>query len=508
MIQIVLLGVVAVLIIMLFLRKDGRKGKRIPGPLGLPLLGCALDVNTENIHEKFSEYARQYGDIFQVKLMNFNIIGLNTGEMIKEAASSDGYKQYLNDRATTFYGEMMLFGSQSTVFCKNGYSTLHNTYRKGFTRAMQVYGAEGFSAFEERILNEIRSGLMKKIEGYSGKDFEIVSLLQRSLSNTLSCVLRGKPFKDDEPDTNIFMEYSEGANFFANASVNNILTTFPFLRNIPGPYGKEFARTMKKREKIIEIMFKEQKSSHQSGVIRGVVDHFLEEQRKDIQAGREVFYTDEKIISQVLEIIVAGLLTTWSAISNTFLCLVCYPEYQDKMFQELDRVIGHDRDINHNDKSFCPFFEAVELEVHRYITTVPLLLPKLSQNQLEFMGYNIPKGSIIYGNTWFIHHNETIWGDPWNFRPERWLDTDGNLLARDHVFRKNWLPFGYGRRKCIGEQFGRSRYFLYVASLLRRWKFIASPGKPIACDPRDRANFEIKTTMRPKPFLCSVLERY
>ncbi|XP_053400833.1 cytochrome P450 1A2-like [Mercenaria mercenaria] len=193
---------------------------------------------------------------------------------------------------------------------------------------------------------------------------------------------------------------------------------------------------------------------------------------------------------------------------STFLCLLHHSEYQDKMFEELDAVAGRDMDLCINDKAKCPTYEAVELETHRYIPVAPLVGPRLCGVNLEFEGYDLPKGSMVFANFWHIFHNEKIWGDPWNFRPERWLDEQGNLLPRDHVYRKNWLPFGYGRRQCIGEQFGRFRIFMYLASLLRRWKFVAPPGKMMSCDPRDQSSFCYEVTMRPKPFYCHVQERY
>lgn len=41
---------------------------------------------------------------------------------------------------------------------------------------------------------------------------------------------------------------------------------------------------------------------------------------------------------------------------------------------------------------------------------------------------------------WFIHHDEEVWGDPWVFRPERFLDSEGKLLPIDHPTRQAYVP--------------------------------------------------------------------
>ena len=47
----------------------------------------------------------------------------------------------------------------------------------------------------------------------------------------------------------------------------------------------------------------------------------------------------------------------------------------------------------------------------------------------------------IFANVQYVHHDEKVWGDPWNFRPERFLDEDGQLLPRGHVLRKKYYTF-------------------------------------------------------------------
>jgi len=108
--------VIAVISVLLyFLKPRARKGRVIPGPPGWPLLGSALDITEQTMPQKCSEYADTYGDIVQVNIFGTNIVLLNSVEVIQKAVFEDPYKEYFNDRPTTFYGEHFLFNNKVQV---------------------------------------------------------------------------------------------------------------------------------------------------------------------------------------------------------------------------------------------------------------------------------------------------------------------------------------------------------------------------------------------------------
>lgn len=58
----------------------------------------------------------------------------------------------------------------------------------------------------------------------------------------------------------------------------------------------------------------------------------------------------------------------------------------------------------------------------------------------EFMGYTIPKGTVVLPNLWSVHRDPTEWDDPDSFDPTRFLDEEGTLLRKEC-----FIPFGIGR---------------------------------------------------------------
>lgn len=89
--------------------------------------------------------------------------------------------------------------------------------------------------------------------------------------------------------------------------------------------------------------------------------------------------------------------------------------------------------------------DAVLNETQRCSTVAPMGIPHRSIKDTELMGYRIPKGTTVLTNLYQIHMDSEFWGDPENFRPERFLETGFKQGALDTYF----VPFGYGEKLII-----------------------------------------------------------
>ncbi|XP_053380505.1 cytochrome P450 1A1-like [Mercenaria mercenaria] len=350
-------------------------------------------------------------------------------------------------------------------------------------------------------MHEIVS-MKSRIKEIGDAEFDLGPMLKRSLSNVLSVFLSGEQINDCD-NVDIFWDFNEAFDFITSPKANAVYTVAYFMRFLPGQYRDKFQDIMTARERIHEKYFFHIKETHERGKIRGYVDFLLDEQASQHESGNDVLLTEETIKAMLQEVIIAGFITTFSTLSNLFLCLMNHPNYQRKAQEELNEVVGNKRLPTLDDRRNCPFIEAVVMETLRYLTTALYGVPHTNETSLEFEGFQIPAWSNVFANLWFIHHDERIWGDPWTFRPERFLDDKGQLLERGHVFIKSLIPFSVGRRQCIGETFARSRMFLYIASLLQQWTFIPSPDKVGSCDPR-KGDFEINTMIRKPTLFCTV----
>lgn len=91
----------------------------------------------------------------------------------------------------------------------------------------------------------------------------------------------------------------------------------------------------------------------------------------------------------------------------------------------------------------------------------------------EFLGYNIPKGTIVITGIGAAMRDSKIYENPHEFHPERFLDAFGKLFISNDVT----LAFGAGRRVCAGETFTRNMLFLFTTSFLQVFNVAMPKGE-------------------------------
>ncbi|PNH12250.1 Protein LUTEIN DEFICIENT 5, chloroplastic [Tetrabaena socialis] len=91
--------------------------------------------------------------------------------------------------------------------------------------------------------------------------------------------------------------------------------------------------------------------------------------------------------------------------------------------------------------------------------------------------YLVPAGSNLFISVYNLQRSPQLWDEPDAFKPERFGPLDGPSPSEANTdFR--YLPFGGGRRKCVGDQFAIMECTVALAVLLRRYDFKPDPSKP------------------------------
>ncbi|XP_053418790.1 cytochrome P450 2U1 isoform X3 [Nycticebus coucang] len=189
-----------------------------------------------------------------------------------------------------------------------------------------------------------------------------------------------------------------------------------------------------------------------------------------------------------------------NAVSN-IICSLCFGQRFDytnkKVHEEIERVIGPNRAPSLTDKAQMPYTEATIMEVQRLTVVVPLAIPHMTSERTVLQGYTIPKGTLILPNLWSVHRDPAIWEKPEDFYPNRFLDDQGQLIKKE-----TFIPFGIGKRVCMGEQLAKMELFLMFVSLMQSFTFALPKNseKPILTG-------RFGLTLAPHPFNIIISKR-
>ena len=175
--------------------------------------------------------------------------------------------------------------------------------------------------------------------------------------------------------------------------------------------------------------------------------------------------------------VLGGTGTTTSTVEWTIAELLKHPNTLNKVQQELTKVVGLNNKVEESHLPKLTYLNAVIKETLRLHPSAPLLIPRAPSQSTTIGGYKIPQGTKIFVNIWGLQRDPSVWDNPLEFAPERFLvNSDAssyqkfNLNSGSGEF--NYLPFGSGRRACPGIPLANKLVPYMVATFLHLfdWK--------------------------------------
>nr|XP_057905483.1 cytochrome P450 2K1-like isoform X1 [Doryrhamphus excisus]XP_057905484.1 cytochrome P450 2K1-like isoform X1 [Doryrhamphus excisus]XP_057905485.1 cytochrome P450 2K1-like isoform X1 [Doryrhamphus excisus] len=484
------LGGVTVLLLLAFASRrfalrEPRKGP--PGPRPLPLLGNLLQLDLKRLHLSLCELAEEYGSVFTIYLGGVKIVILAGYKTVKEALVT--HADAFGERHIVPIFEELSRG-HGIVFA-NGDSW--KELRRFAISTLRDFGM-GKRLAEEKIM-EVCSHLIPIFEKHKGQPFDTTQPLGNATSNVICSIVFGSQFQyDDAQFTTLVERVKDNILLTGSKQIqlyNNIPWLFSWFRD-----RQIVLKNFQKNIQDIKDLLAKVKENLNPEDCRGLADCFFMRMQKEDLSDEQNHFSEDNMVQVVLNLFAAGTDTTSTTLRWALLLMLKYPLIQDRVQEELSRVIGS-RQVCADDRKNLPYTNAVIHEIQRFSNITTTTIHHRTSQDITFQGHFIEKGTVVLPLLFSVHCDKSEWETPRAFNPSHFLDEEGKFIKRDA-----FMPFSAGRRACLGEGLARVELFLFFTTLLQRFRFTPPPG--MSEDELDLTPVVGFTLSPPHHLLCAV----
>jgi cytochrome P450 family 2 subfamily U polypeptide 1 len=263
-----------------------------------------------------------------------------------------------------------------------------------------------------------------------------------------------------------------------------VIELLPFLKYI-SPYHSRIQKRANQisldiRGNVIK-QYREHLKTYQPGSTRDFADAliFAKEEAEAESLESKEYLNDTNLGLTLLDLFLAGTDTTKGTMQWLILLMANFPEMQNKMREEIDEFVG-DQVVIIDHKNNLNYVQAFISETLRFRPVVPLGVAHKATVDSSIGGILFKKGTTITLNHYACLHDPDKWVQPELFNPMRFIDEAGKHSSRNPSF----VPFGTGRRMCLGEKLALTDLLFITCRLLQATKgfSISLPGGPGSAD--------------------------
>ncbi|MBW4693018.1 MAG: cytochrome P450 [Lyngbya sp. HA4199-MV5] len=177
--------------------------------------------------------------------------------------------------------------------------------------------------------------------------------------------------------------------------------------------------------------------------------------------------SDQELRDELMTLLFAGHETTATAMSWALYWVHHLPTVREKLLQEL-ATLGENPDPM--DIFRLPYLTAVCNETLRIYPVAMLVFPRIVQTPVTLLGHHLAPRTNVVGCIYLVHQREDLYPNPKQFRPERFLERQFTPYE--------FMPFGGGARRCIGEALAMFEMKLVLATILSRYSLALATAQP------------------------------
>ncbi|XP_055683640.1 cytochrome P450 18a1 [Lutzomyia longipalpis] len=492
----VFISVLLLVVLMQWLLKCYNEIKLLPpGPWGIPVMGYLAFLGQEK-HTQYMELAKKYGGVFSARLGTQLTVVVSDYKVIRDTFRK---KEYTGRPDTPFIQTMDGFGiiNSEGKLWRDQRRFLHDKLRQlGVT-----YMGKGKDVMEKRIMTEVNDYLTT-LSSSNEKSIDMSPVLAVAVSNVICNIMMSVRFSLDDPKFQRFTWLiEEGMRLFGEITTVDYI---PPIQYLPGNLTakNKIAKNRKEMFQFYREVIDEHKSTFDANNIRDLVDMYLAEIEKAKEEGRssELFEGkdhEQQIMQVIGDLFSAGMETIKTTLLWINVFMLRNTHVMKKVQEELDLVVGRSRLPRIEDLPFLPYTESTILEAMRRSSIVPLATTHSPTRDVNLNGYVIPAGAHVVPLINSVHMDPTLWENPEEFNPNRFINAEGKVQRPEY-----FMPFGVGRRMCLGDVLARMELFLFFSSLMHTFDLKLPEGEPMPS-----LKGQVGVTITPKAFRVCLTPR-
>ncbi|CAA2987791.1 cytochrome P450 71A6-like [Olea europaea subsp. europaea] len=475
-------------------------GKRLPpSPPKFPVIGNLHQVGLYP-HRSLQALSKRYGSLMLVHLGRVPAVIVSSADGAREIMKNQDL--IFSNRPKSRLPDEVVYGSKDIAFASYG----EHWRQVRSICVLQLLSNKRVQSF--RYVREEETSLMiDKIRNSSSSLINLSDMLI-SLANCIVCrVAVGWKYSGEDTIMKLESMYKEFGELSGTFNPGDYIPGLSWINRVNG-FDARVSKLAKLFDEFWERVIEEHRDrkkgeknpndiSNEVGE-PDLVDILLEIQKEN----KSSFDVETDTIKAVIfDMFGAGTDTTSTALEWALTELLRHPKIMKKLQNEVKQVAGNKLEITEDDLEKMPYLKAVIKESLRVHPPVPLLLPREAMQDTKVMGYDIGVGTRVIINAWAIARDPVLWKNPYDFNPERFLNTGIDFKGLNFEY----IPFGSGRRGCPGISFAMAVDELALAKLMLNFNFTL----PIGVTERDLDMSELSgITVRKKlPLLVMATSR-
>nr|XP_023395616.1 cytochrome P450 2A13-like [Loxodonta africana] len=443
MLLVALLTCLSVMVLMSVWQQRKLWGKLPPGPTPLPFIGNYLQLNTEQMYNSLKKLSERYGSVFTVHLGPRRVVVLWGYDAVKEA---------LMDQAEEFSGR----GEQAT------FDWLFKGYGVAFSDGERAKQLRRFSITTLRDFGMGKRGIEERIQEEAG-------FLVETLRGT--CGTQYLPCPETRLHSHWILPTDCCPSFpFFSPHLQLYDMFYSVMKHLPGPQQQAF-KELHGLEDFITKKVEQNQRTLDPNSPRDFIDSFLIRMQKEKKNPNTEFCMKNLVLT-TLNLFFAGTETVSTTLRYGFLLFMKHPDVWAKVQEEIDLVIGKNRQPKFEDRAKMPYTEAVIHEIQRFTDMIPMGVARRVTKDTKFRDFFIPKGTEVFPVLGSVLRDTKFFSNPQDFNPQHFLDEKGQFKKNDA-----FVPFSIGKRYCFGEGLARMELFVFFTTILQNF-CLKSPQSP------------------------------